>query len=574
MNYKNSYFILIFFFIIILLSILLVVNNELYDIKKCVIVISRYLENLNFMDDYPFNKFNAIVYNKGNNDNFNRNNVIKVVNLPNIGRNDHTFIYHIVNEYNNLSENTIFITDSINLLHKKTQLINIIKKLIHNNFNKSIFISKCICENNNKKSLWNIEKNFFMTKYGASGILNKKSGNNQTIRSNISPFGKWYFHNFNNLKDINNNKLNINYKCNAYYGIIGMNKKNIINKDINFYKKLLKQLEIGDNVEVGHYIERSWSVIFAPLADTEYYVNTMTNIKDNCNKNIMDTYDINKINKTIIYPGLIYNKKIVCIYAYYENKNSKNNLIHFLKYGINNIIDYYIVINESDFKNYDRLSQYIETLIKNLDNITIIRKENKGFDFGAYNHVIKNYLTKKYDYYIFLNGSIKGPTYKYKDTWLFEFIKLFNNDVKLVGTTINMFNHDIFENQNLSILYGNKKIYSHIQSMFFILNSESFDFLYQEKFFDDEYELNKLENTIKDKNYIIYKKEFGLSQLILNKGWNINCYLEKYRNIDYRIVDTPLYFNPITKETDVYYNTNYFGNNITENDVIFIKNNR
>lgn len=34
--------------------------------------------------------------------------------------------------------------------------------------------------------------------------------------------------------------------------------------------------------------------------------------------------------------------------------------------------------------------------------------------------------------------------------------------------------------------------YTHIQSMFFILNNEGFNFLFNKKFFDDEEKLNKL----------------------------------------------------------------------------------
>ena len=46
-----------------------------------------------------------------------------------------------------------------------------------------------------------------------------------------------------------------------------------------------------------------------------------------------------------------------------------------------------------------------------LKNLTIIKRENIGFDFGAHNCAL-NYIEKNnkyYDYYIFLNSSVFGP---------------------------------------------------------------------------------------------------------------------------------------------------------------------
>ena len=44
------------------------------------IVVSRYNEKLNWINEFPFNQFNYTVYNKGENDNFIKTNVIKIIN--------------------------------------------------------------------------------------------------------------------------------------------------------------------------------------------------------------------------------------------------------------------------------------------------------------------------------------------------------------------------------------------------------------------------------------------------------------------------------------------------------------
>jgi hypothetical protein len=96
------------------------------------IVISRYNEDLSWINEYPFNQFEYIVYNKGDNDNFEKNNVKKIINLDNVGRCDHTYLYHIINNYDNLSEHTIFLPGSSNMITKytKAKKYNLCKKAL------------------------------------------------------------------------------------------------------------------------------------------------------------------------------------------------------------------------------------------------------------------------------------------------------------------------------------------------------------------------------------------------------------------------------------------------------------
>lgn len=248
--------------------------------------------------------------------------------------------------------------------------------------------------------------------------------------------------------------------------------------------------------------------------------------------------------------------KYVCIYAYYEKNNDyKKNLEYFLKNGgIKPDIDYYIVINGTCTVN-----------IPTLSNIQVIQRENKGYDFGAWQHVIKNYIKKPYDYYIFLNSSVIGP-YPKNEPWLPRFLELFSTgpDVKLVGTSIAVLNNneDCFLKSYLDD-YKNLNVLPHVQSMFFILNQEGFQYLSDIGFFDDEDKLNK-ENQIW---YVIANKEIKLSNNILKNGWNINSILPKYRDIDYRTITHNI--NPTGE--DPYYPKRYFGETIQPEDVIFYK---
>ena len=73
-------------------------------------------------------------------------------------------------------------------------------------------------------------------------------------------------------------------------------------------------------------------------------------------------------------------------------------------------------------------------------------------------------------------------------------------------------------------------------------------------------------------NYVVAYKEFGLSQIALNNGWNINSILPKYKDKDYRTITSD--FNFSSRNGDPYFKNSYFGEDIDKNDVIFFKSNR
>jgi len=246
------------------------------------------------------------------------------------------------------------------------------------------------------------------------------------------------------------------------------------------------------------------------------------------------------------------NNRISCFYAYYEkNDQYKNNFRYFLKHGLQNNIDYYIIINGAS-----------TVEIPELSNVQVFRRDNIGYDFGAYSYAVDR-VTKEYDYYFFMNTSVKGPYYE--GDWSVPFIELFDKDVSIVGTSINVL---ISENpDNLKNLYGSKECYPHVQSMFFCIHKYYFEYLRSLDFFNEQHC-----NSITDMVTLISEKEIGLSQLALSKGWNINAILSKYKGIDYRTI-TKSTLDPSGYQ-DPYFEGSYFGGSIDKNEVIFYKNTR
>lgn len=249
--------ILLIFIILLLFIILLVkikINENFNNNNNINIVISRYNENLDWLNEKPFNKYQNIIYNKGINENFVKNDKnISIINLENLGRCDGTYLYHIVNNYNNLSDITIFLPGSINMIDKKKKAIKLINEIEkHQN---TVFIG--IKYNNVSDDLYN----FKLDKWEASNIKNKEINKEILLTpSNIRPFGLWFKDNF----------LNTKIKYISYWGILGIHKKDILQKPISFYKKLLDEVNISSNTEVGHYIERSWEAIFYKFNNAKY----------------------------------------------------------------------------------------------------------------------------------------------------------------------------------------------------------------------------------------------------------------------------------------------------------------
>lgn len=276
-------------------------------------------------------------------------------------------------------------------------------------------------------------------------------------------------------------------------------------------------------------------------------------------KKYYEIYTKNKLNKHLTEKFSDQTSNICVLYAYYEkNELYKNNFIYFLENGLIDNIDYYIIINGD-----------CSVEIPKSKNIKVYQRENKGYDFGAYGYAIKR-IDKVYDYYFFINTSVKGPYLKdnSKKNWSMYFLELFNEEnVKLVGTTINIYEKNSFAKYNLKEIYNKDAPFPHVQSMFFCIDSQYFNYLKEINFFDEE----KL-NDAKSINQIIAHHEFGLSQNAIKNGWNINSILPEYRNLDYRIITKDI--NETSHGGDPYYPKSYFGKTLDKYDVIFFKNNR
>ena len=213
------------------------------------LVISRYNEDLEWINQEPFNRYFIHCYNKGINNNFKINSPHNIVKLNNIGKCDHTYLYHIINNYNNLSDYIIFLPGSNNIYYKFKKSINLIN---HIEYYKELVNIGTTTEINIKDKFYDFKMDNYKTTFKNNFILNSES---KTYKSEIRPFGKWYEYHFNDI--------NVNFY--TWWGIFAITREIIHQHPKEYYEKLLNEFGNSSNPEVGHYMERAWFAIFHPV---------------------------------------------------------------------------------------------------------------------------------------------------------------------------------------------------------------------------------------------------------------------------------------------------------------------
>ena len=204
------------------------------------VVIARYNEDLSWaIKEFPTER--VIVYNKGKNDLVLPKNFI-IKELPNIGREAHTYLYHIINNYNNLAER-IFFTQGSQETEKNRVFFPLKKyKIIASTNCKNIIAAKCHTMNEN---ISNIRlSNFKNTKW------------HDTVMRAYDFIG--FKHNF---IEIGKDKEKDYYG--SYGAIFSVDKDKILRNNIDYYQNILNTLNNIAPIE-GHYIEKLWDRIFAP----------------------------------------------------------------------------------------------------------------------------------------------------------------------------------------------------------------------------------------------------------------------------------------------------------------------
>lgn len=224
---------------------------------KIEMVIARYNETLDWLQEKPFHFFPYIVYNKGVNSNYYKNEEKwkEEIGLNNVGRESHSYLYHIVSNYDDLADLTIFLPGSVDSSNKYTRSKSMIENILQK-YGEPVK-SVASCQNlGNDNNVFQMYKNFTLVDYLSTNKDNQKLNTASVLEpSRIKPFGTWYLTHFGDRTS----------NCFAMNGIFAVSKEDIRKHPKSYYLSFLQQLDSHPNPETGHYMERAWDAIFGPF---------------------------------------------------------------------------------------------------------------------------------------------------------------------------------------------------------------------------------------------------------------------------------------------------------------------
>lgn len=223
------------FTVLLLLATSLKCSISQLNETRRVFVIARHNEDANWLGPIASE---TIVYNKGND--FGPTSKLAqelkaVIRLPNVGRESHTYLQYVIDNYDNLP-------------------------------NVITFSQACICDHGIKEPLAHLlrlsneAEKFGYSQNFANGRISRNFGpvvwNSAYYRSvhGRETFGPWM------------DKTLGGYRASPiriyYCGIFALKKEFILKKPLSFYQNLLKTLSHHNNPIEGHFFERTWSIIF------------------------------------------------------------------------------------------------------------------------------------------------------------------------------------------------------------------------------------------------------------------------------------------------------------------------
>lgn len=212
-------------------------------------VVARYNESVSWINMPEFiNVTRFIIYNKGKPLKAKLpSNAIEIM-IPNVGKCDHTYLYHIINNYHNLADVTLFVSGRADDERKGPKIKNTMKLV--NKTHDTVFIGL------NMKvphDFYNFSLNSYLSANPENQINEGKI--TKIAPARIRPYGKWFQYYWGNQS----------ITIFPFQSIFAIHKDHIIQHPISYYRVFYEELDYDVNPEAGHYMERSWGMVFSPF---------------------------------------------------------------------------------------------------------------------------------------------------------------------------------------------------------------------------------------------------------------------------------------------------------------------
>lgn len=212
------------------------------------VVISHYNEDITQLDNSSIfgDDARVVLYSKG------ETHPPNAIVLPNVGKCDHTYLYHIVQNYDKLAAVTVFLPASC--FSSSWKRMKMLETLNH---------AMCTCDSailveeqhhlDMLEELGTFQLDDYETRDASNRMLYKKQNLNTAIeKASIRPLRAWYRHYVGGAP----------LRACSYGAIFAISRRHIHTRSRDYYTTLLQQLSGSVNPEAGHYMERSWVSIF------------------------------------------------------------------------------------------------------------------------------------------------------------------------------------------------------------------------------------------------------------------------------------------------------------------------
>ena len=234
--------------------------------KNFQIVVSRYNEDISWTLKYSPN---VVIYNKGQDD------IPNAISLPNVGRESHTYLYHIITNYHHLADLTVFVQGSCpSFGYQGKQGGHLYSNYyfddyIHTNQEIELIVTSCISSNLNQLSLRKGYEKYRNIRRPISKMPLNTPEDHWLNFTDFSDFKK-YVHNL-KIDQKGNHTLEsfwttyiskkhqlpqfLYYNQGAQFSV---SKEVIHRHSLSFYQALLKELDHNINPYQGYYMEWLW----------------------------------------------------------------------------------------------------------------------------------------------------------------------------------------------------------------------------------------------------------------------------------------------------------------------------
>jgi hypothetical protein len=244
--------------------------------------------------------------------------------------------------------------------------------------------------------------------------------------------------------------------------------------------------------------------------------------------------------------NLTNNKRTAVIYVYHK---MDRNVQFFMRHGLSdpNAV-YFIVENKPEWPDDHEVKK-----VRREKNQWFIQRPNVCNDFGGYSQALQLINLDDYDYFAFINSTMRGPFLPQfvqrpngHVSWTQCFSNLLNDTVALVGSSINNYKHQ----------------HPHVQSMAMVCDRRAIDIWQKHQV------MMTGDIPHKPKNEMIHNHEIRGSTVLLQAGYNIDCLITAYRHIDWRQPQKNL------RGCDLWSHKGVFGYTIHPLETVFVKVNR